>query len=35
MLGAATGPTGISPEKIEETTTAIAELLLYAESLDC
>lgn len=35
MLGAATGPTGISPEKIEETTTAIAELLLYAESLAC
>ncbi|MGK2878842.1 MAG: Ppx/GppA phosphatase family protein [Solirubrobacterales bacterium] len=35
MLGAATGPTGISPEKIEETTTAIAELLLYAESLEC
>jgi exopolyphosphatase/guanosine-5'-triphosphate,3'-diphosphate pyrophosphatase len=35
MLGAATGPTGISREKIEETTTAIAELLLYANSLDC
>ncbi|MBJ7354856.1 MAG: hypothetical protein JHC98_08530 [Thermoleophilaceae bacterium] len=35
MLGAATGPTGISPEKIEETTTAVAELLLYAESLGC
>jgi exopolyphosphatase/guanosine-5'-triphosphate,3'-diphosphate pyrophosphatase len=35
MLGAATGPTGISPEKVEETTTAIAELLQHAESLAC
>jgi exopolyphosphatase/guanosine-5'-triphosphate,3'-diphosphate pyrophosphatase len=35
MLGGAASPTGISPEKIEETTTAIAELLLYAGSLDC
>lgn len=35
MLGASTGPKGISPEKIEETTTAIAELLLYANSLEC
>jgi exopolyphosphatase/guanosine-5'-triphosphate,3'-diphosphate pyrophosphatase len=35
MLGASTGPTGISDQKIKETTTAIAELLLYAESLAC
>ena len=35
MLGASTGPTGISHEKIEETTTAIAELLIYAKSLEC
>jgi exopolyphosphatase/guanosine-5'-triphosphate,3'-diphosphate pyrophosphatase len=35
MLGADTGPTGISEEKIEETTTAVAELIGYAESLGC
>ena len=35
MLGAEVGPMGISEEKIEETTTAVAELIGYAQSLDC
>jgi exopolyphosphatase/guanosine-5'-triphosphate,3'-diphosphate pyrophosphatase len=33
MLGAATGPTGISEAKIEEATTAVAELIDYARTL--
>lgn len=35
MLGAQTGPMGIGEDKIEETATAVAELINYAESLDC
>jgi exopolyphosphatase/guanosine-5'-triphosphate,3'-diphosphate pyrophosphatase len=33
MLSAATGPTGISEAKIEETTTAVSELIDYAVTL--
>lgn len=35
MLGAETGPTGISEDKIAEVVLAVEELLGYAQSLDC
>lgn len=35
MLGAESGPTGISEEKIAEVVIAVEELLGYAQSLDC
>lgn len=35
MLGAESGPTGISEEKIAEVVLAVEELLGYTESLDC
>lgn len=35
MLGAEMGPTGISPAKLDEVATAVAELTGYAHSLDC
>jgi exopolyphosphatase/guanosine-5'-triphosphate,3'-diphosphate pyrophosphatase len=35
MLGADSGPTGISEAKLAETTDAVEELIGYAQSLDC
>lgn len=35
MLGAESGPTGISEEKIAEVVIAVKELIGYAQSLDC